>query len=301
MDRSDLILDYCRKNGITCKTGVPMSGLTTFRIGGPAHVVVSPGTIDSLAAVIALCGQAQLPWFVLGNGSNLLVRDEGLEQVVLHLSMPFSRVWLEGEDTICCEAGASLAAVCRFAAEHGLTGLEFAYGIPGSMGGALYMNAGAYGGELAQVVVDAQHLDESGTSHTLLASEMALGYRTSIYQSHHWCIAGLRLRLGHGDPQQIRAQMQDILQRRREKQPLEWPSAGSTFKRPQGAFAGALIEQCGLKGARVGGAQVSEKHAGFLINAGGATCEDMLQLIRLVQRTVYEQTGHHLECEVKTV
>ena len=207
---------------------------------------------------------------------------------------------LHGEDgMITCGAGVSMNRLCRFALEKGLTGLEFAFGIPGSAGGAAFMNAGAYGGEMKDVLAGCTHLTQSGERGRLVGEELALGYRRSAYRENGFLITSLLLRLAPGDKTEIQARMEDLIARRKAKQPLEYPSAGSTFKRPEGYFAGALIESCGLKGASVGGAQVSEKHAGFVINHGGATSADILALIRLIQNTVYAKKGVRLEPEVR--
>lgn len=222
-----------------------------------------------------------------------------LERAVIYLGENFSAIRRNDERHLYAQAGASLTRLCRTAAGFSLSGLEFAYGIPGSVGGGIYMNAGAYGGELKDVVESVDYLDEDGNRHTLTVQELAFGYRRSMFSYRKCCILGASFALVPGDHQAIAARMEDVMQRRREKQPLEYPSAGSTFKRPEGAYAAELIDRCGLKGVSVGDAQVSEKHAGFLINRGNATCADMLGLIEIVRRTVLEQTGFLLEREVE--
>lgn len=278
----------------------PMKDYTTFQIGGPCDVLVRPYDEGQTAALIQFCAANGIRWQVIGNGSNLLVPDGGVSGAVIQIGSNFSYIrksLKEGE--ILCAAGASLSAAAAFAQKEGLTGLEFAWGIPGNVGGALFMNAGAYGGEMKDVVVCADYVDGMGNTRTIAASEMQLGYRHSVFSEKDWCITKVKLQLRPGDPAEIRRTMEDLMERRKSKQPLEYPSAGSVFKRPEGNYAGALIEQCGLKGRQIGGAQVSEKHAGFIVNRGGASSRDVTQLIREIQNTVAEQTGYRLECELR--
>ncbi len=286
-------------NGISYTLGEPMNRHTTFKIGGNADVMLTPESVTELCLVIKTAKEYSVPYFILGKGSNLLVSDDGIEGAVISVSK-LDKIEATG-DRIVCGAGASLAAVCVAARDAALTGLEFAYGIPGSIGGALYMNAGAYGGEMSQVVVCAQCINGDGSIVTVSSEDMALGYRTSAFKKNGFVITSVTLELKKGDIQQINAQMQELFGRRRDKQPLEYPSAGSTFKRPEGYFAGALIEKNNLKGVAVGGAQVSEKHAGFVINRGGATCSDVRALIEKIQDTVYKNDGVRLETEVISV
>lgn len=275
-----------------------MAQYTTLRIGGPAEVMVNIHSADEIAVALRAAKQADAPVTIIGNGSNLLVRDGGIRGLVLRISGGLNAIRREG-DCLLVQAGASLAAVAAFARDEGLSGMAELGGIPGTVGGGVFMNAGAYDGEMAQVIDWVDCLDETGAAHRLGKDELKLGYRTSVFSQLPWSIVGAHLTLTTGDETAIREKMADLAQRRRSKQPLEYPSAGSTFKRPVGHFAGGLIEQCGLKGTKVGGAQVSEKHAGFVINAGGATCRDILALIRLVRATVLEQTGVTLEPEVR--
>ena len=275
-----------------------MAQYTTLRIGGPAEVMVNIHSADEIAVALRAAKQADAPVTIIGNGSNLLVRDGGIRGLVLRISGGLNAIRREG-DCLLVQAGASLAAVAAFARNEGLSGMAELGGIPGTVGGGVFMNAGAYDGEMAQVIDWVDCLDETGAAHRLGKDELKLGYRTSVFSQLPWSIVGAHLTLATGDETAIREKMADLAQRRRSKQPLEYPSAGSTFKRPVGHFAGGLIEQCGLKGTKVGGAQVSEKHAGFVINAGGATCRDILALIRLVRATVLEQTGVTLEPEVR--
>ena len=277
----------------------PMSQHTSFRVGGPVSLMAFPNREEELSQLLRLAKEEGVSPFFLGRGSNLLAADEGVDAFVIKLAGGLNRLELEGETTVYAGSGVTLAQTALFAAEHGLTGLEFAHGIPGTVGGGVFMNAGAYGGELSQVLRSVDCLDETGVPHRLSGEELELGYRHSVFSHRPWLITGARMTLQPGDAAEIRAKMADLMQRRRSKQPLDYPSAGSTFKRPEGHFAGGLIEQCGLKGASVGGAQVSEKHAGFVINTGGATCQDIIRLIRSVRNTVQRETGVLLEPEVR--
>lgn len=238
--------------------------------------------------------------FVLGKGSNLLVSDRGIKGAVIYTGKQCG-ISLTDENTVRAQSGASLAQLCTFALENSLSGLEFAYGIPGTVGGAVFMNAGAYGGEMKDVLLNSEYVSTDGTSGELDNEAMELSYRHSAYENSNLVITAASVRLAPADRNEIKSTMNDILARRKEKQPLEYPSAGSTFKRPEGNFAGALIEQCGLKGVSVGGAQVSEKHAGFIINRGGATAADILSLIKHVQARVKAQTGVSLETEIRLI
>lgn len=278
----------------------PMARHTTFRIGGPARRFVRPGNTEECAGLLALAGEEEWPLLVLGNGSNLLAADSGLDMLVVHTGR-LDSLERTGKRSIRAGAGVSLARLSSFAQREGLSGLEFAHGIPGSLGGGVCMNAGAYGGEMRQVLSAATVWFPDEGVRRMSLEELDLGYRHSIFSGRRGAVLEAEFLLEPGDPAHIQAQTADFDRRRREKQPLEYPSAGSTFKRPEGHFAGALIEQCGLKGFRTGGAQVSEKHAGFVINAGGASCADVLALIAHIQKTVYDQTGIHLEPEIKTV
>ena len=277
----------------------PMSLYTTFKIGGRASAVVFPESEEQAMDVIRFCVENAIRFMPLGKGSNLLVSDNGINACVICFSSGFSDICLVDEDTVFAQSGASLMKLCRFALEHSLSGLEFAYGIPGSCGGAAFMNAGAYGGEMKDVLVKCRHIDKNGNAGFLEGDALGLSYRHSAYYDNGCTITGIYVKLQKADKAEIYAKMQDFITRRREKQPLEYPSAGSTFKRPEGHFAGALIEQCGLKGKSVGGAQISTKHAGFVINTGGATCRDVLELCEICKKTVYEQTGVKLEMEIR--
>ena len=289
---------FCQTHQIPLATGVPLDKKCTFQIGGPADYFLEPACMEQLAALLPFLRQKAIPYLILGRGSNMLFADTGFRGAVVGLGDNFSEITLADEATIFCQSGASLNRLCRFAWEQGLTGLEFAHGIPGSVGGAVYMNAGAYGGEMKDVLLASYYVDPDGTVGALNGEEQKLGYRTSAYAGGDRVITGAVLRLQKGDKDTIQARMEELMNRRRTNQPLEYPSAGSTFKRPEGAFAAALIDQCGLKGLAVGGAQVSEKHAGFVINTGGATGADVRQLMAQVRQRVQEETGYVLEPEV---
>ena len=293
------IIEFFKDSKISYCENEPMREHTTFKIGGPARVMAFPKSEDEIALIIKKCNELSVRYIVVGNGSNLLVDDGGIDAVVISLGKDFSQVKLVDDTTIFAEAGAQLMKVCRVALENELSGLEFAYGIPGSCGGGAFMNAGAYGGELKDVVFRCDHIDKNGEKGFLLGEDMELSYRHSAYYDNGCVITGGYFRLEKSNAQEIKAKMDDFMLRRKTKQPLEFPSAGSTFKRPQGYFAGALIEECGLKGCSVGGAQVSTKHAGFVINTGSATCNDVLSLCKKVADTVKADKGVELEMEIR--
>ena len=276
----------------------PMKNHTTFRIGGPADILALPKTPEEVEKVVRFCNEHAQPYYVIGNGSNLLVSDEGYRGLVLQLYRNFNDIQVNGE-TITVQSGAMLAAVARMAYQNHLTGLEFASGIPGTIGGAVVMNAGAYGGEIKDVLREVTVLTKEGEVRTVPADDLELGYRTSVIPKNGWIVLGAVLQLKKGDPEQIRARMDELKEQRITKQPLDLPSAGSTFKRPEGYFAGKLIMDAGLRGFTVGGAQVSEKHCGFVVNRGGATAADVWTLICEVKRRVKEMSGVELEPEVK--
>ena len=278
----------------------PMKNHTTFRAGGAARLFVTPEDEDALVRLEKTCQSAGVSYTVVGNGSNLLVSDSGYDGVIIQLGSRFAHCRRDG-DVLEAEAGILLSKLARFACDQGLSGLEFAYGIPGCVGGAVYMNAGAYGGEIKDVLACATFLDETGAERTLQAGELQLGYRTSVFEREPWCILSATFTLREDDTGPIRERMADYARRRMEKQPLDMPSAGSTFKRPEGAYAGALIDQCGLRGYAIGGAQVSQKHCGFIVNTGNATCADVLCLADTVCKIVTDETGFQLEKEVRVV
>ena len=276
----------------------PMKRHTTFRIGGPADYYLCPHSAKEIQKVVEICREEKLPYFILGNGSNLLVSDQGYRGVVIQLWKNVSDIRVEG-CLIHAKAGASLAKIAAEALEEGLTGMEFAAGIPGTLGGAVVMNAGAYGGEMKDILKEVLVMDQQGRIFTLEKKDLKLGYRTSAVKEKGYIVLAAVLELRPGDREEIRKLMEDLKQKRVEKQPLDLPSAGSTFKRPEGYFAGKLIMDAGLRGFSVGGAQVSEKHCGFVVNTGGASASDVLTLIREVQKRVREKFGVELETEVK--
>ena len=285
----------------------PMSLHTTFRVGGPADFFLMPKSAEEAVLLIEACRNSGCPFFVCGNGSNLLVSDKGIRGAVIRIGKQMGRIGTE-DNEITAEAGASLAAIAQAALAAGLAGFEFAAGLPGTLGGACVMNAGAYGGEMKQVLTSVRAISLTGSAESaaetiveIPAGELGLGYRTSCLQKNGMIVVSARMRLREGDPEEITALMDDLRARRLDKQPLDLPSAGSTFKRPEGHFAGKLIMDAGLRGYRVGGASVSEKHCGFVVNDGGATAEDILTLIDEVRERVFREFGVTLEPEVKFV
>lgn len=281
-----------------------LSAHTTFRIGGPARYYLVPETKEEVREGIAFAKEKGLPWLVIGKGSNLLVSDEGYFGVVIEIGKGMEKIDVEFTESggrICAQAGVGLGMLAAAAAKASLTGLEFASGIPGTLGGAVTMNAGAYGGEIKDVIVSATVIDKSGKERALDREQLLLGYRSSIVQKEGYLVLGAEFELQKGDEEAILEKMRELNGRRRDKQPLEYPSAGSTFKRPEGFFAGKLIQDAGLRGFRVGDAQVSEKHCGFVINRGNATAADVRRLIEEVQRRVEEHSGIWLEPEVKII
>ena len=289
---SDIVGDW------RVQTDYPLSRLTTFKIGGPAAYVVTPSNIEELKKVLEICRENGLKMLVLGKGSNILACDEGFQGVVIRLDSDFNRVRIQN-CIIEAESGITLSALAKKAADKGLGGLEFASGIPGTLGGAIYMNAGAYGGEMKDILQEVTVLDMTGQLRHLDRCELNLGYRTSILQSKSWIAVRAILQLEERESAAVKARMLELKERRNSKQPMEMPSAGSVFKRPEGYFAGTLIDQAGLKGYSVGGAMVSPKHAGFIVNNGGATCKDVVNLIRYIQKTVKEKGGVELTPEIK--
>ena len=288
-----------RLPGVKMTSDAPLSVCTTLRLGGPADLLAEPASAEEIADLLRVAKEFDVPVTVIGRGSNLLVRDGGVRGLVIRLAQGMRKLSLEG-NTIVAEAGASLAEVAALAHRSGLAGLAFASGIPGAVGGGTVMNAGAYGGELKDVISKVEGVDPDGSPFTFDGSEMAFGYRTSRLQHEPGIVTRVTFTLTPGDPKAIAAEMNELNERRRAKQPLDVPSAGSTFKRPEGHFAGALIEQCGLKGYAIGGARISEKHAGFLISTGG-TAADFEALIVYVRCVVWAKTGVRLEPEVRII
>ena len=295
------IISIAESFGCNYTENESMSEHTTFRIGGPADLFVVPTTVEGLAAVVSACNKEGVYCFILGNGSNVLVSDKGIRGVVVSTAACLNNIELIGAYEIKCGAGVKLSRLSDLACENSLTGAEFAWGIPGTVGGAVYMNAGAYDGEMKDILVSCEYLTSDGELRTMLADEMDLSYRHSAFSENGYVIVSATVRLKAGDKGEIRAKMDDFMCRRKSKQPLEFPSAGSTFKRPVGGFAAALIDECGLKGYSVGGAEVSEKHAGFVINKGGATCFDVMRLVEHIKKEVFLNKSIKLECEIRVI
>ena len=278
----------------------PMKKHITFRVGGPADYFVTPNSVEEVQQIVALCQKEEVPYYILGNGSNLLVGDKGFRGVVIQIYKEMSAVVVHGE-LVTVQAGALLSRIGNVALEHELTGFEFAAGIPGTVGGAVVMNAGAYGGEMKDVLLDVTVLTPEGELLVLKNEELELGYRTSIIAKKDYIVLEANIKLVKGEPEAIRGKMDELRVQRTTKQPLEYPSAGSTFKRPEGYFAGKLIQDAGLRGFQVGGAQVSEKHCGFVINKDNATAADVVELMKQVAEKVEQEFGVTLEPEVKRI
>lgn len=297
-----LLKTFLEKEQCVYRENEPMSSHTTFKIGGPADLFIEPVNEAMLAKVVGFCNKNEIPLTVVGNGSNLLVSDLGIEGAVIHISNGLSEISLTEFNEISCGSGLRLSLLCSFAAENGLSGMEFAWGIPGLVGGALYMNAGAYESEMANVVKECKCITTEGRFETLSVDKMKLGYRTSVFkEKKNRIITFVKFSLLPAPQDEIRGKMDMLFSRRKMKQPLEFPSAGSTFKRPVGNFAGTLIERCGLKGFSIGGAEVSEKHAGFVVNKGGATASDVKRVIEAVTEKVFLETSIKLEPEVEFI
>ncbi len=284
---------------IDLKQGEPMCRHTSFQIGGPVAVMTFPNSPEQVGEILKIARQYEITPMILGAGSNILAPDEGLDTVVIELRTAMNRVEERSKGEFEAQAGAAMARLATFAMERGYTGLEFAHGIPGTVGGGVYMNAGAYGGEMCQVVTGVTAMDRQGSLLEIPSEELDLSYRHSRFMNEDLVILSVRVKLEKGDREEIRAKMAELMSRRRASQPLELPSAGSTFKRPKTGYAAAMIEAAGLKGLRVGDAQVSEKHAGFVVNRGRATCKDVLELMTQVQDRVEQDTGVRLEPEVR--
>ena len=284
---------YKFADSLACETKLnePMKKHTSFKIGGNAAVYIKVDSLSKLCKFVRECKLTDTKYFLLGNGSNILVDDNGMDCAVIKLDGDFKEIRMIDSETVYCGAGATLAALCKFALNNSLSGLEFAWGIPGSVGGAAFMNAGAYGGEMKDVVVSVNHITDDGAIGRIDKENLEFGYRTSAYRKNNCIITGITLKLKSDNPDDIRHRMDDFMSRRIDKQPLEFPSAGSVFKRPEGNYAGALIEQCGFKGKGVGG-------AGFIINKSNATAKDVKELISQIQTTVKKETGYDLECEL---
>lgn len=296
------LIDISKRLSCTVLLNESMKKHTSFKIGGDADVFIYVNNIESLKIILGLITTENIPYFIIGNGTNLLVADDGFRGVVLNLQHGLKNIEINKEEnTIYCEAGVPLNKVCVCALQNNLSGLEFAWGIPGTCGGALSMNAGAYGSDISNVIESSKHLTLSGTTETLSKNELNLSYRKSIFSEKPFVISSMKFKLHKANEKDIRAKMYENISKRKSKQPLEYPNAGSIFKRPKGYFAGALIEQSGFKGKFVGGAMVSPKHSGFIINTGTATASDVSNLIYLIKDKVYKEFGVILECEIKTL
>nr|WP_330381857.1 UDP-N-acetylmuramate dehydrogenase [Defluviitalea phaphyphila] len=301
MDNNKIIkkmLEKLPKESI--KIDEPMKNHTSFKIGGPADIFIVPKNIEHIKYAVKVCRENEIPFYILGNGSNLLVRDKGFRGVIIQIYKNMNNVKIEGEE-VWAEAGILLSSLSKKIVEAKLTGFEFASGIPGTFGGAIYMNAGAYEGEIKQVLVSADVIDEYGNQMTLSNEELELGYRNSILQKKGYIALSGRLKLKKGDVNKIKEKIKYLTDKRVSKQPLDMPSAGSTFKRPKGYYAGKLIMDSGLRGYSIGGAKVSEKHCGFVVNTGNATAKDVINLIKHIQNTVKEKFGVFMEPEIRII
>lgn len=274
---------------------------TSFKIGGPTDLFIYVNNNHSLKTLINYINNEKIPFFILGKGSNLLISDEGYRGVVLSLEKSNAELKAENKNIISCSAGVPLARACVFALKQGLGGMEFAWGIPGSCGGALFMNAGAYGSDISSIILESTHILPCGTQETIDKQKLMLSYRSSVYSQIPAVITSMKFCLEPNSADAIRAKMYENINKRKSKQPLELPNAGSVFKRPEGYYAGTLIEQCGLKGASVGGAMISPKHAGFIVNTGNARAQDVINLVEFIKETVFKKSGVLLECEIKTL
>ncbi len=292
----DELTALCEKLGCRITPECPLSEYITFRFGGKCRALISINSAQSAAELIRYMKKNSVRYGILGRGSNVLADDNGFDGVILLFGSDFASIEIRG-NIIRCDAGALLASACVHAQQSGLSGMENLFGIPGTVGGALYMNAGAYGSEMKDIVISAEYLDEDGKIRTIGREGMELSYRHSFFSDNSCVIISVTMQLENGDPEIIKNAMNECMAKRSSKQPLEYPSAGSTFKRPEGSYASLLIDQCGLKGAQCGGAMISEKHSGFIINKGYATCADVLELCSQVQRIVKEKTGYTLELE----
>ena len=303
MNQLDPVVRRLREQlpALTILENEPMRAHCSFRIGGPARALAQPSSAEETAALCRILRSADVTPLIIGNGTNLLVTDAELNRIVIQMGDNMAEAGQTGPDTLQAGCGIPLARLAQAALGYGLAGLEFAHGIPGSLGGAVSMNAGAYGGEMKDVVVSTRYLDHDLTLREAVGAEHDFGYRHSVFSDTDCVVLGSTLALTPGDPEEIRARMMDLSERRRSRQPLDLPSAGSTFKRPVGGYAAALIDQAGLKGYAVGGAQVSEKHAGFVVNRGGATFDDVLRLMDHIRSEVLRTSGVELEPEVKII
>ncbi len=296
-DKIRRLADEAEKLGCCTEEGASLREYTTFKIGGSCDLLIKLNGEESFTRLIPLAKELDVPHYIFGKGSNLIVDSDGIRGVVFVSGKDFSEIRLLDEETIFCTAGTPLSQLCNFALDNSLTGLEFAYGIPGTVGGAVFMNAGAYGGEMKDIIKSVRVMDNSGNIVEYSADNLDFSYRHSRFCESGEIILSAVIRLKKGEHGEIKAKMDELMEKRRSKQPLEYPSAGSTFKRPEGSYASLLIEQCGLKGVHVGDAEVSVKHSGFVINKGNASFAELMELIEIVKNVVREKTGYELECE----
>ena len=293
------LLEFAESLNIVVLKNEPMAKHTTFKIGGFADFFITVDTEEKLETLIKFLYKNAIDYRIIGNGSNLLVTDENIHKVVIQTTTNKDKIKLIDDTNIYAFAGAFLPQLCDFALENALTGLEFACGIPAKLGGAIYMNAAAYGSDMSMILKEIYYIDETGNKQKISANDAQFGYKSSIFMHKKHTITGALLELQNGKKEQIAENMQELLTKRRNSQPLELPNAGSIFKRPEGHFAGRLVEECGLKGRRVGQAMVSEKHAGFIVNLGGAKCSEVLELVKIIQDEVWRQKGVKLETEIE--
>ena len=293
------LINFLSSNNIKFEQRVPLKDISTFKIGGFADMVCFPESAKQISDIVKFCKNNTIDYMSFGRCSNVVFSDYGIKKLIIKTDM-LDLLTVEG-NYITAGAGVMLAKVSRFSVDCGFKGMEFAYGIPGSLGGAVYMNAGAYGGEMSQIVYKSEYVDENGDIKTLDSEKHSFGYRKSFFSDKSYIITSSTLVLQNGDVYESERLICEFQTARKTKQPLEFPSAGSVFKRPEGYFAGKLIQDCGLKGYSIGGAKVSEKHCGFIINTGNATCDDVMNLVDHIKNSVFETFGVHLECELKFI
>ena len=296
-----VLKEFLENNNYSFKENELLKLHTSFKIGGNASLFVSPSDENELKEITDKCKELSVKFYILGNGTNVLFSDKGFDGVVISTTEKMNGIRRIDETSFECDAGVTLSAVCNYALENSLSGFEYLYGIPGTVGGAIITNAGAYGGEISDVAVEVKHIDENGNFGSYIGQEIDFSYRHSAYENNNYTICSVVFTCQKGDKSEIKAKMTDLIGRRKDKQPLEYPSAGSTFKRPVGGYAAALIDQAGLKGTHVGDAEVSVKHSGFVINKGNATCSDVLELVEIIKQRVLDNSGITLELEVRVV
>ncbi|MDF9824018.1 UDP-N-acetylmuramate dehydrogenase [Breznakia sp. PF5-3] len=297
----DEFINKMKEEGYVVRENVALKDYTSLEIGGPARLLAEPYCSDEIKCLVTEAKRLNIPFYVLGNGSNVLASDFGFQGLIIVTKTNFNQIMIDDDTNIIAQSGATLKDVCSYAYEHSLSGLEFAWGIPATVGGAAYMNAGAYGGEMKDVMIHCSYMDGDGNFHMLNSDELFFSYRHSFFSDKNVVILEAKFGLWNGNQTKIKELMDDLLERRKAKQPLEYPSAGSTFKRPEGNYASALIEQSGMKGYKHKNAMVSDKHAGFVINHNHATSKEFLELIDIVKKEVKAKTGYELECEVRII